>query len=310
MKKITVESQAAKLEKYYRGFTATHLIHIGDKLGLFEVLNDSKQGLTISELALKLDLYEPYLKIWCQTALFLEILDNDGEKLKFQPYMNEILGDKSNFRNILGRFNSLINITGERFKKSIGLYRTGKTLGEDNPRYSEIMAEAIRSFHNYLNFYFKSLSSSNPLKQLLEKGVDFLDIGCGNGRLITQLARTFPRSRFTGVDPSKHGIEMATKNIKQLGLQDRVFVENLGGEVLQYREKFEIAIMTVVFHEINPSIRFKVMENTYKALKNDGHLIIFDFSYPEQIDDFQNPDYGSTIIHQFNETSLGAVFLT
>ncbi|MHA2324928.1 MAG: class I SAM-dependent methyltransferase, partial [Promethearchaeota archaeon] len=194
--------------------------------------------------------------------------------------------------------------------KSIGLYRTGKTLGEDNPRYSEIMAEATRSFHNYLNFYFKSLSSSNPLKQLLEKGVDFLDIGCGNGRLITQLARTFPRSRFTGVDPSKHGIEMATKNIKQLGLQDRVFVENLGGEVLQYREKFEIAIMTVVFHEINPSIRFKVMENTYKALKNDGHLIIFDFSYPEQIDDFKNPDYGSTIIHQFNETSLGAVFLT
>jgi len=311
MKEITFENQAAKLEKYYRGFTATHLIHIGDKLGLFEVLNDNKKGLTTTELASELGLHEPYVKIWCQTALYLEILDyNEGGRFKFQPYMNEILGDKSNFRNILGRFNSLVNVTGERFRKSIELYKTGKTLGEYSPQHSTIVAEATKSFHNYLNFYFKNLPSINPIKQLLEKGIDFLDIGCGTGRLIIQLAQLFSNSRFTGVDPSQHGINIAIKKIKQLGLNDRVFVESLGGEALTYNEKYEIACMTVVFHEINPSIRFKALENTYNALKKDGHLIMFDFSYPESIDDFKSPNYGSTIIHQFNETSLGAVFLT
>lgn len=124
------------------------------------------------------------------------------------------------------------------------------------------------------------------------------------------MAKIFTNSRFTGVDPSQYGINIAAKKIEQLGLTDRVFVENLGGEKLPYKEKFEIACMTVVFHELNPSIRFKALENTYNALKKDGHLIIFDFSYPERIDDFKNPDYGSAIIHQFNETSLGAVFLT
>jgi len=311
MKEITFESQAAKIEKFYRGFTASHLIHIGDKLGLFEVLNDNKSGLTTSELASELGLHEPYLKIWCQTALYLEILDYDDEgRFKFQPYMNEILGDKSNFRNFLGRFNSLVNITGERFKESIEYYRTGKALEGYSPQHSEIVAEATKSFHTYLNVYFKKLPNTNPIKQMLEKGINFLDIGCGNGRLIIQMAKIFTNSRFTGIDPSLYGINVATSNIEKLGLKDRVFVENLGGEELQYKEKFEIACMTVVFHEINPKIRFKVLENIYNALKKGGRLIIFDFSYPEHIDDFKNPYYGSVIIHQFNETSLGAVFLT
>jgi len=311
MKEITFESQAAKIENFYRGFSATHLIHIGDKLGLFEVLNDNKNGLTTSELASELGLHEPYLKIWCQTALYLDILDYDeGGRFKFQPYMNEILGDKTNFRNMLGRFNSLVNVTGERFKESIGHYRTGKAIESYSPQDSEIVAEATKSFHIFLNIYFKKLPITDPIKQMLEEGINFLDIGCGNGRLIIQLATLFTHSRFTGVDPSLYGISVATKNIEQLGLKDRVFVENLGGEELQYKEQFEIACMTVTFHEINPRIRFKALENIYNALKKGGRLIIFDFSYPERFDDFKNPNYGSTIIHQFNETSLGAIFLT
>lgn len=310
MKEITFESQAAKIEKFYQGFTASHLIHIGDKLGIFEVLNDNKEGLKTSELASELGLHEPYLKIWCQTALYLEILDyGDEGRFKLQPYMNEILADKSNFRNMLGRFNSLVNMTGERFKESIEHYRTGEVLEGYNPQHSEIVAEATKSFHTYLNVYFKKLPNTNPIKQMLEKGINFLDVGCGNGRLIIQMAKLFENSRFTGVEPSVYGIKVATRNIEQLGLKDRVFVENLGGEELQYKEKFDIACMILVFHEINPKIRFKVLENIYNALKKGGRLIIFDFSYPEHFDDFKNPIYGSVIIHQFNETSLGAVFL-
>jgi SAM-dependent methyltransferase len=310
MKKITFESQRAKIMNFYEGFTATHLIHIGDKLGLFKVLNDNKKGLTTSELASELGLHEPYIKIWCQTALYLEILDYDeGGIFKFQPYMNEILGDKSNFRNMLGRFNSLVNVTGERFKESIEQYRTGIALEGYSPEDSEIVAEATKPFHRYLNVYFKNLPSTNPIKQMLEKGSNFLDIGCGNGNLIIQLATLFTNSRFTGVEPSPYGINVARKNIEQLGLQDRVFVENLGGEELQYKEEFEIACMTVVFHEINPSVRFKALENIYNALKKGGTLIIFEPTYPESFDDLKNSNYGSVIIHQFNETSLGAVFL-
>ena len=311
MKEITFESQLAKLDNFYRGFAATHLINIGDKLGLFEVLNNNTKGLATSEMASVLGIHEPYLKIWCQTALYLEILDCDeGGRFKFQPHMGEILGDKSNFRNMLGRFNSLVNVTGERFRDSLEYYRTGKALEGYSPQHSEIVAEATKPFHNYLNFYFKRLPNTNPIKQMLEEGSSFLDVGCGNGGLIIQLARIFTDSRFTGVDPSLSGINAARESIEELGLTERVFAENLGGEELRYKEEFEIACMTVVFHEINPNVRFKALENIYNALKKSGRIMIFDFSYPERIDDFKDPNYGSAIIHQFNETILGVKFLT
>jgi len=56
---------------------ATHLINIGDKVGIFEALNQSKEGLTVPEIASKLGLHEPYLKTWCQTMYHFEVLDCD-----------------------------------------------------------------------------------------------------------------------------------------------------------------------------------------------------------------------------------------
>ncbi|MHA1885058.1 MAG: class I SAM-dependent methyltransferase, partial [Promethearchaeota archaeon] len=283
MKEVTFESQVAKIDNFYRGFAASHLIHLGDKLGLFELLSNKNKGLTISNLASELGLHEPYLKIWCHTALYLGILDcDDAERFTFQPYMNEILGDKSNFRNMIGRFDSLVNVSGERFKVSPEYYRTGEVLEGYSSHHSKIVANATKPFHNYLNYYFKQLPNTNPVKQMLEKGSNFLDVGCGNGRLIIQLTGIFTNSRFTGVDPSLFGINDVRKKIEQLGLKSRVFVENLGGEEIEYEEEFEIACMTIVFHEIHPSVRFKALENIYKALKKGGYLIIFDFSYPER----------------------------
>jgi hypothetical protein len=87
MEEITVESQMAKFNDFHKGFKAIHLINISTKLGIFKALNESKEGITIAELASKLGLYEPYLKIWCQTAYCFEILDCDKQgRFQFQPY--------------------------------------------------------------------------------------------------------------------------------------------------------------------------------------------------------------------------------
>ncbi|MFX0040514.1 MAG: class I SAM-dependent methyltransferase [Candidatus Heimdallarchaeota archaeon] len=311
MTRINVDNQTAKIDNFYKGYTATHLIHIGDKLGIFEVLNNHKDGISPSDLALELGLYESYLKIWCQTALYFEILDFDEYgRFKFQPYMNEILGDKSNFRNYLGRFNLAINVTGKRFKEGLEYYRTGKIIESYSSVRSEIVAESTKPLHAFLTSYFKTLPKTNPIKKMLENGIKFLDVGCGTGRFIIQLAKIFTNSRFVGVDPISHGIEAGKKIIEQLRLTDRVLVENLGGENLQYNEEFDIVCMVATFHEINPTIRFKVMENIYKGLKNDGRLFIVDFSFPDNIEDFKNSKYEPGIIDQFNETCLGVVHLS
>ena len=100
MEEVSAKTQMAKIRNFERGFIAIHLINIGAKVGIFEALNEEKEGLSVSDLASKLSLHEPYLKVWCRTAYHLEILDSDEHgKFKLQPFFNEILGDKNHFRN-------------------------------------------------------------------------------------------------------------------------------------------------------------------------------------------------------------------
>jgi len=101
MEEISAESQVVKLSNFIKGFKATHLINVGAKLEIFKALNESKEGIPTSELASKLELYEPYLKIWCQTAYCFEILDCDSQgRFKFQPFFDEILGDESHWGKV------------------------------------------------------------------------------------------------------------------------------------------------------------------------------------------------------------------
>ena len=58
MEEISVRSQWAKIRNFEKGFFATHLINIGAKLGIFEALYETKEGMTISDLASKLKLHD------------------------------------------------------------------------------------------------------------------------------------------------------------------------------------------------------------------------------------------------------------
>lgn len=145
--------------------------------------------------------------------------------------------------------------------------------------------------------------------QMLERGIRFLDIGCGRGDLIVQLARSFGNSVFVGVDPNTYGIEEAKNTISQLGLEKRVSVENVGGEDLPYSDEFDMASMVVTLHEIPPAVRVKVVEKAYRALKSDGQLLILDFSYPSKLEDFRNPMYDFGILDQFFEAVVGVIHL-
>ena len=105
MEEVSTKTQMAKIRNFEKGFMATHLINLGAKLGIFEILNENKKGLTVPEMASRLGLHEPYLKIWCQTAYNFEILDGDEQgRFMLQPFLNEILGDKNHFRSYLAQY--------------------------------------------------------------------------------------------------------------------------------------------------------------------------------------------------------------
>lgn len=312
MEEISVRSQWAKIRNFERGFFATHLINIGAKLGIFEALYETKEGMTISDLASKLKLHEPYLKVWCQTAYHFEILDCDNHgQFTLQSFLDEILGDKSHYRNYLANIAMSVDFAGKSLEENPECFRTGRTLelpsAPELRVLSKVGYETTKNTH--LAFLFRIFPKNDHLTQILERGIRFLDIGCGNGNLIVQFAQNFENSLFVGIDPNPYGIKEARNTISQLGLEKRVSVENIGGEDLPYKDEFDMASMVVTLHEIPPDVRATVVEKTYQSLKSDGQLLILDLSYPSKLEDFRNPMYAYGILDQFYEACWGNIHL-
>jgi ubiquinone/menaquinone biosynthesis C-methylase UbiE len=309
MEEVSAKTQMAKIRTFERGFIATYLINIGAEVGVFEVLNEEKEGLSVSDLASKLSLHEPYLRIWCETAYHFEILDYDGlGKFKLQPFFDEILGDKNHFRNYLANIAIDVDIVGKIMSESAEYLRTGKTMESYHiPEMSAAVYETTKNI--YLVFLFTIFPKNEHLKERLNQGIKYLDIGCGNGLLIIQFAQTFTNSKFVGVSPDFYGIEAAKSTIANLGLEKRVSVEHMSGENLQYKEEFDMISMIVTLHEIFPEVREEAVKKAYQALKTGGYLLILDFPYPNKLEDFRNPIYAYGILDQFYEMCIGNIHL-
>jgi len=308
MEELSSRSQMAKIRNFEIGFMATHLINLGTKLGIFEALNEIKEGITVPDLAEKLGLHEPYLKIWCLTAYHFQILDGDDQgRFMLQPYLDEILGDKSHYNDYTANIAMDVEMIGAgTMKEAPDAFRTGNTIkgGYANHELTRIGYEVSKNIP--LVFHFRIFPKNEHLKEMLNEGIKFLDIGCGNGNLIIQLAQAFKNSSFVGINPDVYGIEDARKTISQMGLDGRVSVENIGGEDLEYQDEFDMISMVFTLHEILPDIRPRVMEKAYQALKSGGWLLILDFPpYPTKLEDFRNPLSEYAILDQFFEVSCG-----
>src|SRR3712207_1856314 len=73
----TRQAQMGKVFGYLKGLHATHLMQLGTALGLFEHLATSPAGLAPEWLAEAAGLHAPYVRVWCETACALELLDYD-----------------------------------------------------------------------------------------------------------------------------------------------------------------------------------------------------------------------------------------
>ena len=311
MSEITILDQIAKVRSFEKGHRATQVINTGFRFGMLDALAESLEGLTVPDLALKLMLYEPFLKIWCQTAYHFEILDCDERgRFRLQPFLEEILGLDMSFRPHPQREerptgDTQFDGTNDPLFEYI---RTGRpTYTGKSPLTSFAASRGTRSiFTIFLSMIFPN---HDHLKALLEKGCAFLDVGCGSSHLILEFARLFKKSLFTGIDPDIYGIENAERLISELGLGDRVTVENISGEEIKFCEVFDLAGMILTLHEILPEIRQEALSRTFQALKKGGRLLILDYPYPGRLEDFRNPRFDYGIIEQYFEALGGIVHI-
>jgi ubiquinone/menaquinone biosynthesis C-methylase UbiE len=101
-----------------------------------------------------------------------------------------------------------------------------------------------------------------------------LDVACGTGRTLHQLARTHPELRLYGVDLSPAYVRLARRRLERIA-DVALAVEN--AEALPYADAtFDIATSVYLFHELPRNARRNVLRELFRVVRPGGLVVIED----------------------------------
>ena len=149
----------------------------------------------------------------------------------------------------------------------------------DEPEnYETIKANFADLYHNYPEVYdvfAKNQIMQSPLLDEIEgiltnynlESGNCLDIGCGTGVMIEQLAQRFPKINFTGIDPAITSLELARKRCRSC---ENISFEQSTIEALENNnKKFDVVFST--WGHIHWNEKGGIME---QVVHKDGIVIL------------------------------------
>jgi SAM-dependent methyltransferase len=307
---LTADSQVARVFAWRRGFNAMHLIDLGVRLGLFRFLAESPDS-TPAEMAGRLRLHAPYVETWCTTAYGFELLEADGERrFRLAPFIDEVLANPAHPRYLGGYVRLGTQFATEDYRLAIDAFRTGATApfqGRSHD-FAHVIAQALAG----VNFMVarKILPGLAGVAERLNGGGALLEVGCGTGRLLRQIAKAFPQARCTGVEIDPTGLAAAREELSAAGFGNRVQI--LQGEVAAAvpEASCDVVVMVEVLHEIAPALRPQVVGGCARALRPDGWLVVLDETYPATLAEARRPEFQFALQTGLEELMWGNIVPT
>ncbi len=112
------------------------------------------------------------------------------------------------------------------------------------------------------------------LKGRDQRGVKLIDLGCGNGRFLSQILAAFPRIPATGLDLSPAYCAEASA---RLGAWPQVEIVTGAVEQAPFEAgSFDAATCVYLFHELPPRVRREAAREIARLLKPGGTLVLAD----------------------------------
>ena len=271
--------QVTRLYDLIAGYHMTHLLEIGRELGVWEALT-ATPGLASAALAGRLDTEPFYTDVLCRTAFAFGLLERADDGWRMAPHFDQILGTPAS-TFYLGRMARVHMLVSQDYDEYVPRFRDGsrKPYQAHGDTFMREVAEATKALPRI--FLDHVLPRLPQLAARLESGARVLDVGCGGGWALVQIAERFPDARCVGVDIEPHSIELARVLIRERGLSDRCETRLLSADDLAEASTLDVITSFLVIHEIEPARKPAAFTAVARALVPGGLFLIFDEAYPE-----------------------------
>lgn len=270
--------------RYKMGESVSLMIHVGDRLGLYEALSEAGP-LSPAGLAERTGLSERLVQEWLLGQAAAELLErNDDGTFEMSAEASMVLADASQLTFAAGAFGG--GETRQNIEAILEAFRTGRgfTYGDMGPATASQIDRVNRT---WLQEYLPAvvLPILEGVVERLEAGADVADVGCGGGMAIEALARQYPQSRFVGYEPSTHAVAAARRRLDRL---PNVTLREALGEDLPTDPTFDLIMTLDCMHDLPHPDR--VAAAVKRALRSDGTWLIKDTKCgPTYEDNLRNP---------------------
>ena len=262
------------------------LITIGDKLGLYKTLAESK-ALSASELADKTNTALRYVQEWlaAQAASGYVEYDATGHQFFMTPEQAAVFGDSNSPVFMTGAFYAITSLYHDE-PKMLQAFKTGEGISWGD-HHTCLFCGTEKFFSpsysgNLINNWIPALSG---VTEKLIKGAKVADIGCGHAASTIIMAKAFPKSHFVGIDFHQKSIDHAQTRADEAGLNN---IEFKVATAKNYTDKdFDFMAFFDCLHDMGDPVG--ACEHAKQALKPDGSCMIVEPFASDSIKDNLNP---------------------
>lgn len=254
---------------------------IGHRTGLFDVMAELPPA-TSHQIAEAAGLNERYVREWLGAMVTGLVMDYSPatDKYALPPEHAAFLTRSASPDNIAA-FAQYIPLLGTVEDQVIECFHKGGGVPYSAyKRFHQVMAED--SGQTVVAALTEAVLPLVPgLLQVLELGIDVLDVGCGSGRALNKMASAFPESRFKGYDISEEAIDTARTEAELLGLTNIQFQVKDAATLDEVAQYDLITTFDAVHDQSRPDL---VLKGIHRALRSDGVYLMQDIRASSYVD--------------------------
>jgi len=264
---------ADRIVDVLNGAALALMTSIGHRTNLFDTMS-ALQPSSSASIAEAAGLEERYVREWLGAMVTGRIVDFDaGAGTYSLPPEHAAFLTRAAGADNLASLTQYVAMLGGVEDRIVACFMHGGGVPySEFGRFQEIMAED--SSQGVLPALIDQILPLAPgIVERLHRGIDVLDVGCGRGLAMIELARRFPNSRFVGYDISKEGIETGRAAAERLRLPN-IRLEIQDAASFHDTDCFDlITTFDAVHDQADPAA---LLRNIHRALREDGTYLMQD----------------------------------